>query len=666
MAQRLNAATSPYLVQHANNPVDWWEWSDEAFTQAQTDNRPILLSVGYAACHWCHVMAHESFEDEEVAAFLNDHFVSIKVDREERPDVDTVYMSATTAMTGHGGWPMTCLLTPEGKPFWCGTYLRKDDFMQLLSAAAGAWSEREAEIRAGGEHVVSTLARAAEDATRHRVVSETTLDGAVQMLSRDYDHAHGGFGRAPKFPPSMVLAFLLQYAVRTDHETAWDMLIGTCEGMARSGTYDQVGGGFARYAVDAAWVVPHFEKMLYDNALLLGVYAELLQLNRPEVNAWAAPVVHDTVEWLLREMLTTQGGFAASLDADTEGVEGATYVWTPQSLASALGPKDGQRAAALLMVTQAGTFEEGLSTLQFKPGSTAADRAWWAAIRPALLTERNTRSQPGRDDKIVTAWNGLLIDALTRASLATNEPSWLDAATSCAQFLLDLHVENGRVIRSSRDGVPGRAAGVAEDYGNLLLGLCSLHAATGQASWLDEAAEIAAQAMALFSDGQGGFTDTASDSEKLVLQPKSSGDNAEPSGHSALALGLMRYATLRGSAEVMAVSRGAIDAVGELIHTAPRFAGWVLRAAEESVAGPVQIAIASGDDTSGAQALADAAVAAHPGVAVLTGQGGEEGVPLLTGRFAVNGQAAAYVCRGTVCDLPVTDPTDLRASLTQI
>ncbi|MBW8171577.1 thioredoxin domain-containing protein [Ornithinimicrobium sp. Arc0846-15] len=663
MAQRLSSATSPYLVQHAGNPVDWWEWTDEAFSQAKESNRPILLSIGYAACHWCHVMAHESFEDDEVATLLNEHFVSIKVDREERPDVDSVYMSATTAMTGHGGWPMTCLLTPDGKPFWCGTYLPKSDFIQLLTAANEAWRDREAEVRAGGDHVVSALAKAAEDSRSARPVSEATLDTAVQTLSREYDHAHGGFGRAPKFPPSMVLAFLLRYAVRTDHETAWDMLLGTTEAMARSGTYDQVGGGFARYAVDSAWVVPHFEKMLYDNALLLAVYADLLHVQRSNVSDWARPAVDDTVAWLLREMRTEQGGFASSLDADTEGVEGSTYVWSPAQLREVLSEDDAERATELLLVTPDGTFEDGLSTLQFAADATSEDRLWWASVKPTLLRHRNQRPQPGRDDKVVTAWNGLMIDALVRASMAAHEPAWLDGAADCARFLLDVHVYDGRVIRSSRDGAPGKAAGVAEDYGNLLVGLISLHAATGEASWLESAEPIATRAIELFSDGRGGFNDTASDSEPLVLRPQSSGDNAEPSGHSALTLGLMRYATFAGSAEILALAEGAIAEIGELAHSAPRFAGWILTAAEESLAGPLQVAIARGDDEAGALALIEAVLDTQPALAVLAGRGDDQGVPLLRGREAINGAAAAYVCRGTVCDLPITDPDELRTAL---
>jgi uncharacterized protein len=658
---RLAHSTSPYLAQHRDNPVDWWEWGQEAFAEARRRNVPVFLSVGYAACHWCHVMAHESFEDEEVARVLRDGFVAVKVDREERPDIDAVYLSATTAMTGHAGWPMTCLLTPEGEPFWCGTYLPRPQLLQLLGAAGTAWTEREHEVRAGGEHVVRTLQQAQAVSRREGAVTEDVLAGAVAALSRELDVEHGGFGGAPKFPPSMVLAFLQRHHARTGSATAARMLLETTTAMARSGMYDQLGGGFARYAVDAAWVVPHFEKMLYDNALLLGVYVDLLaSLDGPD-RTLAERVVRDTVGWLLREMRTPEGGFASSLDADTDGVEGATYVWTPAQLAEVLGPEEGRRAATLLGVTDSGTFEHGRSTLQLPVDP--ADPQWWEHTRAVLLAARAERPQPGRDDKVVTAWNGLLVGALARAGACCDEPEWVDAARRCAHLLTDLHLVGGRLRRSSRDGRVGAAEGVAEDYGNLVMGLTVLHTVTGEARWLHDAEALLSDALDRFSDGSGGFHDTAHDAERLVLRPQSSGDNAEPCGHSALTAALVSYGAVAGSADHLARAAQAVDALGGLARTAPRFAGWLLAAAEDLSRGPLQVAVATGGDAPGAARLVEAARRAGAGVHVVVGEGDDHGIPLLRGRGTVDGAPAAYVCRGTVCDLPVTDVGALARSL---
>ncbi len=663
MSNRLASSTSPYLLQHADNPVDWWPWTNEAFGQARERNVPVLLSVGYAACHWCHVMAHESFEDEAVAAAVNANFIAIKVDREERPDVDAVYMQATTAMTGHGGWPMTALLTPEGEPFWCGTYLPKEHFLHLLSSAGKTWADREDEVRAGGANIVATLSEAARAAESSEAITADTLGAAVATLSREFDSRNGGFGGAPKFPPSMVLSFLMRHAHRTGDARSEEMARATCRAMARSGTYDQIGGGFARYAVDAAWVVPHFEKMLYDNALLLGVYTDLARVSQGADHSGdfdgdfdlASRVVHECVDWLVREMWTEQAGFASSLDADTDGVEGLTYVWTPEQLRRVLGDEDGARAADIFIVTEDGTFEHGTSTLQ-RPRDPE-DEPWFADIRERMDLHRTLRPQPGRDDKVVTAWNGWLIASLARAGWFFDEPDWIDLATRCADLMLGTHVVNERLRRSSRDGVVGEAAGVSEDYGALAEGLLALHAATAEPHWLDSARWVLDVALEVFADspsndGALAFSDSANDVHDLVMRPRSRGDNAEPCGQSALAGALLRYGALAGSAQHLEHGRAALAPMGMIAARAPRFAGWALTAAEDAVSGPTVLAIASADGS-----LQAASRAAGPGVMVLSATPDDaEGVPVLTQRPTLGGSDTAYLCAGTVCQQPTNDP----------
>ncbi|HLS46409.1 MAG TPA: thioredoxin domain-containing protein [Ornithinicoccus sp.] len=664
MANRLTDSTSPYLRQHADNPVNWWEWGEAAFAEARASNRPIFLSVGYAACHWCHVMAHESFEDDAVADAINAGFVAVKVDREERPDVDSVYMEATVAMTGQGGWPMTCLLTPEGEPFWCGTYLPRPQLLQLLSAIRTAWSDQEVAVRERGAAVVEALTQAQPTVTDARPMSTDILDGAVPLLTRSFDQEHPGFGSAPKFPPSMVLEFLLRHHARTDSPSAWTMLERTAVAMARGGLYDQVGGGFARYAVDRAWVVPHFEKMLYDNAQLLRFYAHLWQSEggaadgHRESRELAGRVVRETAAFLLDDLRTPEGGFASSLDADTEGVEGATYVWTRSQLVDLLGPEDGARAADLLVVTEDGTFEHGTSTLQLPRDPD--DATWWQATRERLRVARDQRPQPGLDDKVVTAWNGLAIAALAEAGWLFAEPTWVAAAEQAATLVLDLHVVGGRLRRSSRAGQVGDAEAVAEDYGDLVEGLVMLHAATADAKWLSEAGTLLDDATSRFGDGDGIFHDTAADAEQLVLRPRSRGDNAEPSGQSSLASALLAYGAAAGSGEHLALGVQALGPMAAVAQQDPRFAGWALAAGEAAVAGPLQVAISEG--TGQEELVAVARAAAPPGALVLVGRAGQT-PPLLQDRPGVDGRAAAYVCRGTVCDLPVTEARELRSVL---
>ena len=457
MADRLKNATSPYLLQHADNPVDWWPWGDEAFAEARARDVPVLLSVGYSACHWCHVMAHESFEDPDTAALMNEHLVAIKVDREERPDVDAVYMTATQAMTGQGGWPMTVFLTPDREPFFCGTYFPREYFQQLVAGVAKAWQEDRDDVTARPAASPRRwpnghpAARTAGGAPGHAALAE--LSGqAVRTLARDYDAAQGGFGDAPKFPPSMVLEFLLRHYERggPGGTQALAMTEGTAEAMARGGMYDQLAGGFARYSIDAAWVVPHFEKMLYDNALLARVYAHLWRRTGSEL---ARRVAAETCQWMLTELRTADGGLASALDADSDGAEGLFYTWTPAELTDALGADDGEWAALAFNVTGSGTFEHGRSVLQRRSDPSDAQRL--ARVRDALLAARG-RVRPGRDDKVVAAWNGLAVAALAEAGLLLGEPEFVAAAQGVAALLDRVHLAAGRLARTSRDG-GGRA-----------------------------------------------------------------------------------------------------------------------------------------------------------------------------------------------------------------
>ena len=656
MANRLAGSLSPYLLQHADNPVDWWEWGDEAFAEARRRDLPILLSVGYAACHWCHVMAHESFEDDEVARAVNERFVPVKVDREERPDVDAVYMAATTALTGHGGWPMTCLLTPDGDPFFAGTYLPRPQLLSLLDQAADVWQHQRDRVLASGAQVAGRL-RDVTAPPPPTSVDADTCAAAVRRLRADHDDARGGFGPAPKFPPAMVLEFLLRHHARTGSADALAMVRGTSSAMARGGMYDQLGGGFARYAVDADWVVPHFEKMLYDNALLLRVYAHLW---RTTGDPLAGRVVEETAEFLVRDLRTDEGAFASALDADTvvdgHSHEGLTYAWSPAQLVEVLGPEDGARAAALLSVTDEGTFEHGLSTLQLRHDPDDPD--WWARTRTRLLEARATRPQPSRDDKVVTAWNGLAVAALAEAGALLERPDLVEAAATAADVVLATHVVDGTLRRTSRRGVVSNAPAVLEDHADLAEGLLALHQSTGEPRWAQAAERLLDHALEAFVDAAGIPHDTAHDAPGLFARPAGRTDAAEPAGASALAGALLTLAALTGSARHRDAALAALEACGSVAQQEPRFAGWTLAVAEAVVAGPLQVAVVG--DGPDADALAvTARRSGSPGMVVVQGIPDAVDVPLLAGRPLVGGTPAAYVCRGFVCERPVTSVADL-------
>ena len=526
MPNRLAESTSPYLLQHAHQEVDWYPWGAEAFAAARERDVPLLVSTGYAACHWCHVMAHESFDDPEIAAAMNQGFVSVKVDREESPDVDAVLMNATQALTGQGGWPMTVFLTPDGEPFFAGTYFPplpmpgRPSFGQLLAALSDAWRERRDEVVQSATSITAQLAQLAPGVVQ--VLDQLpNVRESLERLGKTYDMIHGGFGSAPKFPPAMVLDALL---VKGD-PTSLDMAQLSCEMMARGGIFDRVGGGFHRYATDVGWVVPHFEKMLYDNALLLGTYLRCWRRTADHdgyKREIYENVVYSTVEWLEREMRTEQGAFAASLDADSVDIrgmvaEGIYYVWNPELLVDALGEADGGWARQVFHVHEQGSFENGLSTLQLH-GSP--DQARLTAVLERLRAERADRFPPARDDKVVAAWNGLLIESLVNAAITFGEPGWLELARGAAQAVWEVHVDEAkdRFVRTSRDGVAGTTPATAEDHGALAFGLARLAGATGDADWLRRAQWLLARAEARFSASDGGYWD-AEASDHLFQRP---------------------------------------------------------------------------------------------------------------------------------------------------
>ncbi|MEU4558907.1 thioredoxin domain-containing protein [Actinoplanes sp. NPDC023936] len=665
MGNRLADATSPYLLQHKDNPVDWWPWCEEAFEEARRRDVPVIISVGYAACHWCHVMAHESFEDEATAAQMNEGFVSIKVDREERPDVDAVYMTATQAMTGQGGWPMTVFATPAGDPFFCGTYFPRAQFGRLLTSVTTAWRDQRDDVLKQGSAVVEAVGGAQMIGGPTAPISAELLAAAAQGLAKEHDQEYGGFGGAPKFPPHMNLLFLLRHHERTGSAEALETVRHACEQMARGGIYDQLAGGFARYAVDNTWTVPHFEKMLYDNALLLRVYTQLWRLTG---DLFARRIADETAAFLVRDLGTAQGGLASALDADTDGVEGLTYAWTPAELAEVLGPEDGAWAADLFRVTAAGTFEEGKSVLVLARDIDEADPPIverWRDVRQRLLAVRNERPQPARDDKVVASWNGLAITALAEHGALTGSPASRDAAIALAEVLADRHLVDGRLRRVSRDGVAGEPAGVLEDYGCVAEAFLAVHQVTADRRWLELAGELLDVALARFGSGDGGFYDTADDAEKLLTRPADPTDNATPSGLSAICAALVGYAALSGATEYREAADAALATVGPLIGGHPRFAGYAAAVAEAALTGPYEIAIATTDRTA-ADPLVEAAHWSAPGgTVIVVGEPDRPGVPLLAGRPLIDGASTAYVCRGFVCDRPVTTPGELATKLGQ-
>jgi uncharacterized protein YyaL (SSP411 family) len=624
---RLSGETSPYLLQHADNPVDWYPWGEEALARAREEDKPILLSVGYAACHWCHVMEHESFEDEATAALMNEHFVAVKVDREERPDLDSVYMDAVVSLTGHGGWPMTVFLTPAGEPFFGGTYFPPEprhglpSFKQLLAAVAEAWGDRRGDIERDAGAITEALRRSVEPS--HEPLTSALLSDAVRGLRQQFDPTWGGFGNAPKFPPASVLEFLLRRG-------EFEMTTKTLDSMALGGMYDLVGGGFHRYSVDREWLVPHFEKMLYDNALLVPVYLHGWLVTGNERYRETA---EETVAYMLRELRLPEGGFASAQDADTEGVEGLTYTWTD----------DDDAPRELLH-----PFEHGRFIVR---GDLDPE------TRARLLAEREGRPQPLRDDKAIASWNGLTLAALAEAGRRLERPDLVDAARALAEFLLGpLSTPEGRLHRTWRAG-QAKHAGVLEDYADVAHGLYELHIATGELRWLEESRRLALLAVELFADAErGGFFLTPVDGERLVNRKKDFDDHPTPSGNSMLAYVLLRLARLWGDAELERHAVGVFRLVSRLLPQAPSAFGHSLSALDLHFSPPREIAVIGPPDSE----VARAALAPFEPNAVVA-FGPSDDVPLLQEKDFVDGRPAVYVCENFACQRPVTEP----AALTQ-
>jgi uncharacterized protein YyaL (SSP411 family) len=632
---RLAEETSPYLLQHADNPVDWYPWGADAFERARAEDKPILLSVGYAACHWCHVMEHESFEDDETARLMNEHFVCVKVDREERPDVDGLYMDAVVSMTGHGGWPMTVFLTPEGKPFYGGTYFPPEPrfnmpaFTQVLAAVADAYRSRRGDVERQADVLVGAIREASARPPSTEPLRTELLTRAVSSLRSQFDPVHGGFGGAPKFPPASTLEFLL----RSDRDDARDFVRLTLDRMTAGGMYDLVGGGFHRYSVDTEWLVPHFEKMLYDNAQLASVY----------LHGWAATgeeqwlrVAEETLEYMLRELSLPEGGFASAQDADTDGEEGLTYTWTPEEVREVLGDDHPEWLAP---------FEGGRFILR---GDLPPD------ARRGLLAARGERSQPLRDDKALAGWNGLALAAFAEAAYRLDRPDFLAAARATADFLLGpLSREDGRLLRTPQIGA------YLEDYANVANGLLELHWATGELRWLEKARRLAQLAIELFADpDNGGFYVDAADGDGLVARRKEFDDHPTPSGNSMLSFVLLRLARIYGDAELERQALGVFRVGRSLLERAPAAVGHLLCALDLHFSPPREVAVVGDSEKLRRAALEGF----QPRTVFAFSPDPTDAVPLLAGKALVGGKPAAYLCERFACQAPVTTPEELRAA----
>ncbi|HRQ12321.1 MAG TPA: thioredoxin domain-containing protein [Promineifilum sp.] len=676
MTNRLANETSPYLRQHANNPVDWYPWGEEALQRARDEDKPILLSIGYAACHWCHVMAHESFENPATAELMNRYYVNIKVDREERPDLDSIYMSAVQALTGQGGWPMTVFLTPDGRPFYGGTYYPPvprhgmPAFPQLLVALAEAWADKREEIERSAGEITTHLSQIAMAGGGDEGVLTTDLfDQALNGLLRTYDNKLGGFGHAPKFPPSMTLEFLLRMHVQRGDAMALRMAEHTLEMMARGGIYDQLGGGFARYSTDDRWLVPHFEKMLYDNALLARVYLHAWQLTGKPLYR---RVVEETLDFVVRELRHEEGGFYSSYDADSEGEEGKFYVWSAEEIHTALG-SDAELFMAYYDVSNAGNWEgHNILNIRRDPAEVAAAFGLDAtAMEQTLTTARQTlydirarRVWPGLDDKVLTAWNGLMLAAFAEAGRALSRLDYTDIATQNAEFLYtNLRQTDGRLLRSWRAGTRARYNAYLEDYAFLADGLLALYQTTFEPRWFLWARELAEWMLTHFQDSAGGFFDTSDDHETLLHRPRDVQDNATPSGNSMAAHVLLALSLYTGEGRYWDTAESMVAALAEPMMRYPgAFSHW-LCAAALIMAEPREVAIVGDPAAADTRELLDVLQSRYRPALVAAVGPSEPVVPLLAGRPQLNGRATAYVCRRFVCLNPVTQPEALAEQL---
>ena len=684
MPNRLINETSPYLLQHANNPVDWYPWGEEALERARSEDKPILLSIGYSACHWCHVMERESFEDETIAGLMNENFVSIKVDREERPDLDQVYMQAVQMLTGSGGWPMTVFLTPEGKPFYGGTYFPPDDrqgmpgFPRLLTSIAEAYSTNRGEVDRVTQQLTTQMSQSNQVPQGTSILTVDILHQAYSSLATNFDYQNGGFGNAPKFPQPMTPEFLLRYYHHGYNPRALELVELTLEKMAYGGIYDQIGGGFHRYSTDLYWLVPHFEKMLYDNALLARLFLHTYLITG---RALYRRVVEETLDYVLREMTDPSGGFYSAQDADSEGVEGKFFVWSPGEINAVMGDTDGEVFAGYYGVTAGGNFEgKNILNIRQNPEEFAETKGLTADQlgdiinrgSKALLEVREQRIHPMRDDKVLASWNGLMLRSFAEAAAALGRPDYLAVAIKNAGFLVGSMKSDGRLLRTYRDG-QAKLLGYLEDYSFVIDGLLALYEATFDLRWLEEAVTLADSMIELFWDeGIGGFYDTGSDHETLVVRPRDVFDNAQPCGGSVASDVLLRLAVFTGKSDYSAKAAVPLRSLHQAMSQSPGGTGHWLSALDFYVSPPKEIAVIGPRDDPATQALLDTVfhrflpnkvvMGVEPPLSPTVGNSGSD-IPLLAGRGMVGGLPSAYVCQNYACQLPVTDPAGLAEQL---
>ena len=676
MPNRLANETSPYLLQHANNPVDWYPWGEEALQRSKNEDKPILLSIGYSACHWCHVMERESFEDEATALLMNEYFVSIKVDREERPDLDAVYMEAVQMLTGSGGWPMTVFLTPEGKPFYGGTYFPPVDrfnmpgFPRLLESVARSYRDSRSEIDRVTNQITEQLGRTGQIPKGDSPVTVETLHQAYTVLATNFDYQNGGHGTAPKFPQAMNLEVLLRYYRHGYNDRALEMVDLTLEKMARGGIYDQIAGGFARYSTDAYWLVPHFEKMLYDNALLSRLY---LHAHQATGRGMYRRIAEETLDYILREMTGPEGGFYSATDADSEGEEGKFFVWTPAEIEAVLGDEAGI-FSGFFGVTQAGNFE-GNNILNIKQKASDYARQQGIALerlvdvvergKNSLLTEREKRVHPLLDDKVLASWNGMMLRSFSEAGSALSREDYLDAAIKNASFLLETMRPHGKLLRTYRAG-QAKLSGFLEDYSFVADGLLALYEATFNQRWLAASVDLADRMIQLFwDDGVGGFYDTSIEHDQLVVRPRDVLDNAQPCGGSVATEVLLKLAVITGNEEYQVKAATPLRTLKELMGRAPAGTGHWLAALDFHVSTPKEVVIIGPRGDSKTAALLQTVNGNfHPNkVLVGADKEGKYGLPLLESRGMINGEPTAYVCENYTCQLPVTTPEELSVQM---
>ena len=687
MTNRLINETSPYLLQHAHNPVDWYPWGEEALQRAANEDKPIMLSIGYSACHWCHVMERESFEDEAIAALMNQNFISIKVDREERPDLDAVYMEAVQALTGSGGWPMTVFLTPQGKPFYGGTYFPPADrqgmpgFARILESVSQAYRTNRGEIERVTNQLTEQMGRTGQLAKGSGLLTDEILHQAYSHLASNFDYQNGGFGAAPKFPQPMTPEFLLRHYHRTRDGHTLEMVNLTLEKMARGGMYDQIGGGFHRYSTDTYWLVPHFEKMLYDNALLARLYLHAFQLTqRPLYRR----ITEEILDYVLREMTDLQGGFYSAQDADSEGEEGKFFLWSRSQVVSELGEEEGSLFADFFDISEGGNFEgSNIPNIKMKAMTFAQERGipleQLVSVvqrgKAKLLEVREQRIHPLRDDKVLTSWNGMMLRSLAEAGAALNRRDYLEAASDNAAFLLEHMRPEGRLLRTFREG-QAKLLGYLEDYAFAADGLLALYEATFELRWLRESVGLADEMLRLFWDEElGGFYDTGIDHESLVVRPRDIFDNAQPCGGSVATDVLLRLAIITGKEEYQARAAQPLRAIHQLMSRAPGGTGQWLAALDFYLSLPKEIVITGPRTDSRTQALLEAVFQRYlPNRVVMGAPNGVQNLgaaeqsfvtalPLLEQRGLDEGQPTAYVCQHYVCQLPVTDPDALARQL---